>query len=123
MNVSDKTIAFFKPDLEYANYGLIGILLKNVNTHKQYRFDNGGRGDLDNIFLKQENYVLLNKDESFCQNLKLSINQFTPKISKGKYEFEFVLDYGVTNFTFPCEMKAAVFRSKSSRLVHEEITL
>ena len=122
-NVSDQSVVLFKPNLDYVNYGLIGIFLKNFSTHKKFRFDNGERGDLDNIFLKQETYIVLNKDETFITVFKLAINKFSPRILNGDYQVEFMLDYSITNFTFPCEINAVVFKSKSSILSAYRIKL
>ncbi len=122
-NVSPKSIAIFKPDVEYVNYGLMAIGLINQSNSAKFYFNHGKRGDIDNIFLKQEDYIILDTGECYTKQLKLAIKEFSPKASNGDYKVEFMLDYSIVNFTFPCEIKATVFKGKSSTALREKIKL
>jgi hypothetical protein len=122
-NVSSAKMVFFKPNIEYVNYGLMAIGLINQTSSGKFYFNHGQRGDIDNIFLKQEDYIILDKGESYTKQLSLAISEFVPRIAKGTYNVEFMLDYSIVNFTFPCEVNASVFKGKASTVLAEKIKL
>ena len=122
-NVSSANMVFFKPDIEYVNYGLMDICLINLTTSDKFYFNHGLRGDIDNIFLKPEDYIILEVGESYTKQLRLPINEFIPRIKKGTYKVKFMLDYSILNFTLPCEVYAAVFKGKTSSVFAERIKL
>jgi hypothetical protein len=116
-------MAIFKPDIEYVNYGLMAIGLTNQANSVKFYFNHGQRGDIDNIFLKQEDYIVLDTGECYTKQLNLAINEFVPRVKKGTYRVEFMMDYSIVNFTFPCEIKASVFKGKTSIVFAEKIKL
>ena len=122
-NASPNKIVIFKPDIEYVNYGLIAIGLINQDNSAKFYFDHGQNGDIDNIFLKEEDYIVLGSEECYIKQLKCAISEFIPRIKKGTYKVEFMMDYSIVNFTFPCEMKASVFKGKSITEFVKKITL
>jgi hypothetical protein len=122
-NASPEKMAIFKPNIEYVNYGLMAIGLINQADSTKFYFNHGQRGDIDNISLKREDYVVLGAGECYTKQVNLAINEFVPRIKKGTYRLEFMMDYSIVNLTFPCEVNESVFKGKTSTVFAEKMRL
>lgn len=109
-NDDSTSILFFKPDVNYVNYGLINIVLFNQMTKKSYNLNYGERGDLDSVTLTLNNSITLNKGEMFTKNILININNFSPHLPHGEYLLELKLNYSITNFK--TDYKGNVFKGE-----------
>jgi len=120
-NMSSKALAIFKPSIEYVNYGLIAINLISIANQSKFEYYHGNRGDIDNIFLTEQDYIIIDKGETYTKRLKLAIKEFSPKIKRGQYKLEILLDYSLVHFTFPCKIETKIFDGKARAISNDRI--
>lgn len=122
-NSSPSSIAIFKPNILYVNYGLIGINLIGRADSNVSRYNYGARGDIDKIILGDADYVVLMTNECFSREMLLHVKNFLPNFKSGRYKVEIILDYSIVDFEFPCSIQSMIFKKRVSAVSMNKLAL
>ena len=114
-NTGEKIIKFYMPESQDICYGIVRILIKDIQGAKYQIMPCSEIIDLDAIILSCKNSLYLAPDEKVVKKYKFSLKDVAPFLPKGE-ELEAVMEINLKDVSFEgdiCELIKCNFKSKN----------
>lgn len=114
-NTGEKIIKLYMPESQDICYGIVRILIKDIQGAKYQIMPCSEIIDLDAIILSCKNSLYLAPDEKVVEKIKFSLKDVAPFLPKGE-ELEAVMEINLKDVSFEgdiCELIKCNFKSKN----------